>query len=62
MKYIISIFLCIAFIINAPAQKKYSSKYIKEKKFLAQKLTEENHKKTQIMVDKVFSFAELGFH
>ena len=62
MKYIISIFLCIAFIINVSAQKKYSGKYIKEKKFLAQKLTEENHKKTQIMVDKVFSFAELGFH
>ena len=52
----------IAFIVNVSAQKKYSNKFIKEKKILAQKLTHENHKNTQIMVDKVFSFAELGFH
>ena len=33
-----------------------------KKKKLVKKLTHENHKQTQIMVDKVFSFAELGFH
>ena len=62
MKFNIGIFFCISFVINISAQKKYSTKYIKEKKILAKKLTQENHKKTQIMVDKVFSFAELGFH
>ena len=62
MRFSISIFLCISFIINVSAQKKYSGRYIKEIKILAQKLAQKNHKKTQIMVDKVFSFAELGFH
>ena len=62
MRFSISIFLCISFIINVSAQKKHSGRYIKEIKILAQKLAQKNHKKTQIMVDKVFSFAELGFH
>ena len=62
MKFNLSIFLLLIFIINVSAQKKFSNKFIKEKKILAQKLTQENHKKTQIMVDKVFSFAEHGFH
>ena len=62
MKLYISLFLSITFIINVSAQKKYSNKFIKEKKILAQYLTHESHKKTQVMVDKVFSFAELGFH
>ena len=62
MKFNLSIFLSLTLIINVFAQKKYNNKFIKEKKILAQKLTQENHKKPQIMVDKVFSFAELGFH
>ena len=53
MKFNISIFLLIAFIINVSAQKKYSNKFINEKKKLVKKLTHENHKQTQIMVDKV---------
>ena len=62
MKFNISIFLLIAFLINVSAQKKYSNKFINEKKNLVKKLTQDSHKQTQIMVDKVFSFAELGFH
>ena len=51
MKFNISIFLLIAFTINVSAQKKYSNKFINEKKNLDKKLTHESHKQTQIMVD-----------
>ena len=61
MKFNISIFLLIAFIINVSAQKKYSNKFINEKKNLVKKLTHESHKQTQIMVDKVLVLLSWAF-
>ena len=61
MRFSISIFLCISFIINVSAQKKHSGRYIKEIKILAQKLAQKNHKKTQIMVDKFLVLLSLDF-
>lgn len=43
------------------AQKKYSNKQIEALKAEAAKKVEANAKLAQVMVDKVFSFAELGF-
>ena len=62
MKINISIILSLVFIINVFSQKKYTNKFIQKQKILAENMSQENHKKTQVMVDKVFSFAELGFH
>tara|TARA_R100000365_G_C2748678_1_gene81214 strand:- start:16731 stop:18302 length:1572 start_codon:yes stop_codon:yes gene_type:complete len=44
------------------AQKKYSQKQIDALKAEVSQLVQENHKMSQVMVDKIFSFAELGFH
>ncbi|MEK9957793.1 MAG: amidohydrolase [Flavobacteriaceae bacterium] len=44
------------------AQKKYSKSFIKKQKAQVEALVEARHKNTQVMVDKIFSFAELGFH
>ena len=46
---------------SALAQKKYSAKQIEVLKTEAAGMVEANHKQSQVMVDKVFSFAELGF-
>ncbi|MEQ9300375.1 MAG: amidohydrolase [Cyclobacteriaceae bacterium] len=46
---------------SAMAQKKYSNKQIAALKAEAAKKVEANAKLAQVMVDKVFSFAELGF-
>lgn len=43
------------------SQKKKSSKEIERLKNEVAQIVEGNHKKSQVMVDKVFSFAELGF-
>ncbi|WP_222984495.1 peptidase dimerization domain-containing protein [Flagellimonas meishanensis] len=43
------------------AQKKYSKKQIEKLKSEAAQIVEANHKQSQVMVDKIFSFAELGF-
>lgn len=43
------------------AQKQYSKKQIEKLKNEAADLVEQNHKQTQVMIDKIFSFAELGF-
>jgi aminobenzoyl-glutamate utilization protein B len=43
------------------AQKKYTAKQIEALKSEVSQLVEANHKQSQVMVDKVFSFAELGF-
>ena len=43
------------------AQKKYSKKQIEKLKTEAAAIVEANHRRSQIMVDKIFSFAELGF-
>ncbi len=42
-------------------QNKYSKKQIEKLKSEASQIVEDNHKQTQVMIDKVFSFAELGF-
>ncbi|MEL0201674.1 MAG: amidohydrolase [Flavobacteriaceae bacterium] len=44
------------------AQKKYSKSFIKKQKAQVEALVEARHTNTQVMVDKNFSFAELGFH
>lgn len=47
--------------LGAIAQKKYSNKQVAALKAEAAKKVEANAKLAQVMVDKVFSFAELGF-
>jgi len=49
------------FNLSAVAQKKMSSKQIEKLKEEAAAAVEENSKLTQVMVDKIFSFSELGF-
>ena len=59
------IFYSMVFLLvssNTIAQKKYSKSKIKKYKSEIVSIVGENHKKTQVMVDKIFSFAELGFH
>ncbi len=57
-KYILLIFL---FSITLSFGQEFSKKQIKNFKIAALKSVQEDHKSTQIMVDKIFSFAELGF-
>jgi aminobenzoyl-glutamate utilization protein B len=47
--------------ISAFAQKKYSKKQIEKLKTEVAQIVQDNSKQTQVMVDKIFSFAELGF-
>ncbi|MEM9676397.1 MAG: amidohydrolase, partial [Bacteroidota bacterium] len=49
------------FSLSAVAQKKMSPKQIEKLKEEAMAAVEENSKLTQVMVDKIFSFSELGF-
>jgi aminobenzoyl-glutamate utilization protein B len=44
------------------AQKKYSKSFIRKQREAVAEIVEQRHKTSQVMVDKVFSFAELGFH
>ena len=43
------------------AQKQFNKKQIEKLKNEAADIVQQNHKQTQVMIDKVFSFAELGF-
>lgn len=43
------------------SQKKYSKKQIDKLKTEVEQIVESNKKQSQVMVDKIFSFAELGF-
>lgn len=53
---------CLLFFVTAVhAQKKYSKKQIEKLKTEAAAMIETDKKQAQVMVDKVFSFAELGF-
>ena len=55
------VFLLFLPALTLHAQKKISKRQIKEiKKEIIQEV-EDRHKNTQVMIDKVFSFAELGF-
>ena len=47
--------------MNLQSQNKYSKRTINNLKNQAVQFVEENKKLTQVMVDKVFSFSELGF-
>ena len=47
---------------GALAQKGYSKSFARKQKEAAADKVQQRHKQTQVMVDKVFSFAELGFH
>jgi len=55
--------VCAMALIISPlhAQKKYSKKKIESLKNEVTEIIQANHKQTQVMVDKIFSFAELGF-
>ncbi|NVJ84728.1 MAG: peptidase dimerization domain-containing protein [Algoriphagus sp.] len=57
----ISLALLMGISIGSYAQKKYSPKQIEALKAEAAEIVQANHKQSQVMVDKVFSFAELGF-
>jgi aminobenzoyl-glutamate utilization protein B len=54
-------FCCFTLSMALMAQKKYSKKQIERLKTEVAALVEQNKKQAQVMVDKVFSFAELGF-
>jgi len=55
------LFLVAAMSPSAQAQKKFKKKEIEKLKTEAAQMVEDRHKDTQVMIDKVFSFAELGF-
>ncbi len=61
-----SIFILLAFAFlafpQAYAQKGFSKSAIRKQKEAVSAAVDQRHKQTQVMVDKVFSFAELGFH
>ena len=57
---ITALLLAMSFGLNA--QKKYSKSFIRKQKEAAVEKVQQRSKMSQVMVDKVFSFAELGFH
>lgn len=52
----------IALTLLTPLQGQYSTSFKQKKKKEVVQKVEGRHKQSQIMVDKIFSFAELGFH
>ena len=52
----------ILMVFSLNAQKKYSKSFVKKQKQEIKEWVESEHKNSQVMVDKIFSFAELGFH
>ena len=54
------LFVFVIQITAIQAQQKYSKRQIQKLKTAAIDLAQSHHKKTQVMIDKVFSFAELG--
>ena len=66
LQYTASLFKIIVlgtflFITPALAQQKFSTRQIQKLKKETLEKVEAQHKNTQVMIDKVFSFAELGF-
>ncbi len=53
--------ICIGYSQVSFAQKKLSKKKIETLKSEVSQIVESSHKQSQIMVDKIFSFSELGF-
>src|SRR6056297_147305 len=60
-KILLSGIMLFAGIATSTAQKKYSKSQVKKFKAEVEAIVEANKKQTQVMVDKIFSFAELGF-
>ena len=57
---VLATLLCLC-SFSSFGQKKYSKKQIQKLKTEVSQIVQDNHKQTQVMIDKVFSFAELGF-
>ncbi|OOG71582.1 peptidase dimerization domain-containing protein [Algoriphagus sp. A40] len=60
-KILVTLALAGGICLSAFPQKKYSPKQIEALKAEAAQIVQANHKQSQVMVDKIFSFAELGF-
>jgi aminobenzoyl-glutamate utilization protein B len=60
-KLLLSLALGGLLTTGAIAQKKYTPKQIEALKTEVAQIVQNNHKQSQVMVDKIFSFAELGF-
>ena len=58
---LIALALAGGICLSAFPQKKYTPKQIEALKAEAAQIVQANHKQSQVMVDKIFSFAELGF-
>ena len=58
---LITLLILFGTFLNLQSQNKFSDRKINNLKNQASQLVEEDKKMTQVMVDKVFSFAELGF-
>lgn len=61
IKTVLILVLTGSLAFSALAQKKYTPKQIEALKAEAAQIVQANHKQSQVMVDKIFSFAELGF-
>lgn len=60
-RILITLALAGGICLAAFPQKKYTPKQIEALKAEAAQIVQANHKQSQVMVDKIFSFAELGF-
>ena len=60
-KNILLSILVTCIVSNLHSQKKFSNRKIDNLKNQVQRLVDEDKKMTQVMIDKVFSFGELGF-
>ncbi|NAY90584.1 amidohydrolase [Muricauda sp. JGD-17] len=60
-KALLMVMFMLSVMATITAQKKYSKKQIEKLKNEVAQIVEANHKQSQVMVDKIFSFAELGF-
>lgn len=60
-RILITLALAGGICLSAFPQKKYTPKQIEALKAEAAQIVQANHKQSQVMVDKIFSFAELGF-
>jgi aminobenzoyl-glutamate utilization protein B len=58
---LITLALAGGICLSAFPQKKYTPKQIEALKAEVAQIVQANHKQSQVMVDKIFSFAELGF-
>ena len=60
-KTVFFVILSLLVSISSFSQKKYSKKYIEKLKNQVKQIVTDNEKQSQVMVDKIFSFSELGF-